>query len=71
MLEKSIFMLLLTCFVMEDTFYKDHQDRLKLDSTLGKMRKDFAELKERLRKEIIINDAAMNKSHSLRITYHQ
>jgi hypothetical protein len=53
MLEKMIFTMLLTCFVMEETFYKDYEDRLKLDITLMKMRKEFADLKERLRKEII------------------
>lgn len=54
MLEIVIFTLLLTCFVMEETFYKDYEDRLKLDINLVKLRKEFAELKERLRKKIII-----------------
>src|SRR5579871_890121 len=54
MLEQMIFTMLLTCFVMEDTFYTDFEGRLKLDIALVKMRKEFAELKERLRKELII-----------------
>ena len=54
MLETMIFTMLLTCFVKEETFYKDYEDRLKLDPTLSKMRKEFANLKERLRREIII-----------------
>ena len=54
MLEKMLFTMLLTCFIVEETLYKDYQDRLKLDITLSKMRKEFEALKERLRKEIII-----------------
>jgi hypothetical protein len=54
MLEKMLFTMMLTCFTMEETFYKDYQDRLKLDITLEKMRKEFEAVKERLRKEIII-----------------
>lgn len=66
MLEKSIFMLLLTCFVIEDTFNRDYEDRLKLDITLVKMRKEFAELKEQLRKEIIIKHKIQPPPISLR-----
>ena len=52
-LEQMIFTMLLTCFVIQDTFYKDYEGRLKLDTTLHTMRKEFAELKERLRRELI------------------
>jgi hypothetical protein len=54
MLEQMIFTMLLTSFTMEDVFFRDYEERLKLDIALGKMRREFAELKERLRKELII-----------------
>jgi hypothetical protein len=44
-----IFVMLLTCFVMEDTFFKDYASRLQLDIKLERMRRDFQVYKEKLR----------------------
>ncbi len=49
----SVFTMLLTCFTMEDTFFKDYNDRLKLDAELLRKRAAFEKLKEQLRKSII------------------
>jgi hypothetical protein len=45
----SLFSLLLTCFTMEQVFYRDYQTRLQFDETLIRMRKEFEQLKGQLR----------------------
>jgi len=46
----SLFSMLLTCFTMEQTFYMDYADRLKLDHVLVHMRREFETHKEHVRK---------------------
>ena len=48
----SIFTMLLTCFTMEDTFFKDYNDRLKFDIELIGKRTAFQNAKEQLRANI-------------------
>lgn len=50
---KSVFTMILTCFTMEDTFFRDYNDRLKLDAELLGKRAAFENEKEQLRKSII------------------
>ena len=50
----SLFSFLLTCFVMEQTFFSDYDSRLKLDPELMQMRGDFEKYKERLREALKI-----------------
>lgn len=50
---KELFSRLLTCFVIEDTFYNDFQARLKLDFKLMDMRREFSDHKEQLRQFLI------------------
>jgi hypothetical protein len=45
----SLFSMLLTCFTMEHTFFKDYEGRLNLDHILVGMRMDFERHKERTR----------------------
>ncbi len=45
----SLFSMLLTCFSMEQTFYGDYADRLKLDHVLVRMRAEFELYKEQVR----------------------
>ncbi len=49
----SLFSMLLTCFTMERTLFSDYEDRLKLDPELARMRAEFDQYKERLRRELI------------------
>ena len=49
----GLFSMLLTCFVMENTFFNDYKTRLELDSKLMQMRRDFLTYKERLRRVLI------------------
>ncbi len=49
----SLFSMLLTCFVMERTFFGDYEDRLKLDNELMRMRGTFERYKEGLRQMLI------------------
>ena len=51
--ETMIFTMLLTCSTMENVFFRDYEDRLKLDDTLMKMRGDCDRLKEHLRQTLI------------------
>jgi hypothetical protein len=44
----SLFSMLLTCFTMEQTFFKDYEDRLRLDHVLVQMRAEFENYKEKL-----------------------
>jgi hypothetical protein len=50
----SLFTMLLACFTMENTFYKDYEDRLKLDYELVRMRAEFEVFKEQLRRTLIV-----------------
>lgn len=45
----SLFSMLLTCFTMENTFYGDYEDRLKLDHVLVDMRTRFERYKQYVR----------------------
>lgn len=45
----SLFSMLLSCFTMEATFFRDYRDRLTLDHVLVRMRMDFENHKERVR----------------------
>lgn len=49
----ELFTRLLTCYVMEDTFFADFVARLKLDPQLVAMRMEFYKFKEDLRQTII------------------
>jgi hypothetical protein len=49
----ELFSRLLTCFVIEQTFFNDFKVRLELDPTLMNMRQEFAIHKEKLRPFII------------------
>jgi hypothetical protein len=49
----ELFSRLLTCFVIEQTFFNDFKVRLELDPTLMHMRQEFAIHKEKLRPFII------------------
>lgn len=49
----SLFSLLLTCFVLEQTLFNDYESRLKLDPELMAMRQEFERYKEGLRKKLI------------------
>ena len=49
----SVFTMLLTCFTMENTFFNDYNDRLKLDVELLRKRAAFEKDKEQLRSSII------------------
>ena len=49
----ELFTRLLTCYVMEETFFTDFVARLKLDPQLVAMRMDFYKYKEELRQKII------------------
>jgi hypothetical protein len=49
----SLFNMLLTCFVMENTFFNDYKSRLQLDNVLVKMRSEFEKYKEHLRRTAI------------------
>ncbi len=50
---KSLFSMLLTCFTMEQTFFGDYQQRLKLDDQLVRMRTEFGKYKEKVRRTLI------------------
>jgi len=50
----ALFEVLLVFHVMEEVFYKDFEDRLKLDPELGRMRTQFHIDREKLRKRIIV-----------------
>ncbi len=49
----SLFSLLLTCFTMEQTMFRDYETRLKLDDQLTRMRSEFERYKEWLRVTLI------------------
>jgi hypothetical protein len=49
----TVFNMLLTCFTMEDTFFVDYNDRLKLDAELLRKRAAFERAKEQLRASVI------------------
>ena len=51
----ALFEMLLAFHVMEQVFYGDCEDRLKLDASLGDLRTKFEHDKEVLRKKIIIS----------------
>jgi hypothetical protein len=48
----SLFSMLLTCFVMERTFFGDYEDRLKLDPILIQVRDEFEKYKEAVRERL-------------------
>lgn len=50
----GLFSMLLTCFVMERTFFDDYKLRLQLDNILIKMRSEFERYKEQLRRTVIV-----------------
>jgi hypothetical protein len=50
----SLFSMLLTCYVMERTFFDDYASRLQLDYELMRMRSEFERYKEQLRKKLIV-----------------
>jgi hypothetical protein len=50
----SLFSMLLSCFTMEQTFFKDYEGRLKLDSVLVRMRNEFETYKEEVREYLKI-----------------
>jgi hypothetical protein len=50
----SLFSMLLTCFTMEQTFFTDYDDRLKLDPVLVGMRREFERYKEHVREYLKI-----------------
>jgi len=49
----ELFTRLLTCFVMERTFFEDYKTRLQLDARLMQMRQEFEVFKETLRRILI------------------
>lgn len=49
----SLFVMILTCCVMEKTFFVDYEDRLKLDNELMRMRGALESYKEGLRQMLI------------------
>ena len=49
----ELFSRLLTCFVMERTFFEDYKTRFHLDGRLVQMRHDFEIYKENLRRTLI------------------
>ncbi|MGO9519609.1 MAG: hypothetical protein ACLPND_21435, partial [Candidatus Korobacteraceae bacterium] len=49
----ALFSMLLTSFVMENTFFDDYKTRLQLDIELVKMRQEFETYKEQLRQLLI------------------
>jgi hypothetical protein len=49
----SIFSLLLTCFKMEETMFRDYQTRFQFDEELMRMRRDSEKYKEQLRRVLI------------------
>ena len=49
----ELFSRLLTCFVMERTFFEDYKNRFQLDARLMQMRQDFEIFKEKLRRTLI------------------
>ena len=46
--------MLLVCFTMEQTLFLDYENRLQLDDTLLKMRAEFENRKEQLRRDLIV-----------------
>lgn len=50
----ELFSRLLTCFVMERTFFEDYKTRLQLDARLVQMRQEFEGFKENLRRKLIV-----------------
>jgi hypothetical protein len=50
----ELFSRLLTCFVMERTFFGDFETRFQLDAKLMQMRKEFETFKEDLRRTLIV-----------------
>jgi hypothetical protein len=49
----GLFSMLLACATMEQTFFNDHESRLKLDNELMRMRGEFDKYKEHLRQILI------------------
>jgi|SRR5579859_2033490 len=49
----QLFWMLLACFKMEETFFKDYESRLTLDVELLRMRSEFEQRKENLRRTLI------------------
>ena len=49
----TVFSMLLDCFTMENTFFNDYNDRLKLDAELLCKRTSFEKAKEQLRTSVI------------------
>jgi hypothetical protein len=54
MWERQLFWMLLICFTMEQTLFRDYESRLKFDDTLLRMRAEFEHRKEHLRKDLIV-----------------
>jgi hypothetical protein len=50
----SLFSMLLACFTMERTLFSDYEERLKLDDGLMRMRDEFEQYKEHLRRMLIV-----------------
>jgi hypothetical protein len=50
----SLFSMLLACFTMERTLFSDYEERLKLDDGLMRMRDEFEQYKEQLRRMLIV-----------------
>jgi len=50
----QLFWMLLTCFTMEQTLFRDYESRLKFDDALLRMRAEFENRKEQLRKDLIV-----------------
>jgi hypothetical protein len=50
----SLFSMLLACFTMERTLFSDYEERLKLDDGLIRMRDEFEQYKEHLRRMLIV-----------------
>ena len=51
----QLFWMLLACFTMERTFFLDYESRLKFDDSLLKMRAEFENREERLRRDLILH----------------
>ena len=51
----SLFSMLLSCSTMERTLFSDYKDRLSLDPDLVRMREEFEQYKEELRRDLIVH----------------
>jgi hypothetical protein len=59
----NLFSMLLTCFVIENQFFHDFEDRLSQDLVLMKMRQDFAVYKETLRQTLVARYQVQPPAH--------